>query len=141
MMHLKLLYPSDHEFTDQELRAWRKMMKSVGCMNITPYKKQELKVIFFKLNGFIFFRLFVQKSLTGIENRSHIISQIARSLWRTPVTEYFSDFAIKADHFRKKMKVINVEPNKKKRGGKKKVKKLRPPRQEYIVENYFAQEI
>ncbi|GES91818.1 hypothetical protein GLOIN_2v1535567 [Rhizophagus clarus] len=43
MMHLKPLYPLDYEFTDQELRAWRKMMKSVGCTNITPYKKQESK--------------------------------------------------------------------------------------------------
>ncbi|PKC56644.1 hypothetical protein RhiirA1_429005 [Rhizophagus irregularis] len=26
-----------------KLHAWRKMMKSVGCTNITPYKKQKLK--------------------------------------------------------------------------------------------------
>ncbi|CAB4381974.1 unnamed protein product [Rhizophagus irregularis] len=26
-----------------ELRAWRKMMKSVGCTNLTPYKKQKSK--------------------------------------------------------------------------------------------------
>ena len=55
MVHLKPLYPPDYEFTDRELRAWRKMMKSVGCTNITPYKRQELKVIFFfELNDFIF---------------------------------------------------------------------------------------
>jgi hypothetical protein len=46
MVHLKLLYPPDYKFTDRELRAWRAMMKSVGCTNITPYKKQELKVSF-----------------------------------------------------------------------------------------------
>ncbi|CAB4435616.1 unnamed protein product [Rhizophagus irregularis] len=43
MTHLKPLYPPNYEFTDRELRAWRKMMKSVGCTNITPYKKEESK--------------------------------------------------------------------------------------------------
>jgi hypothetical protein len=46
MSHLKPLYPPNYEFTDRELRAWRKMMKSVGCTNITPYEKEESKVSF-----------------------------------------------------------------------------------------------
>ena len=47
--HLKPLYPLNYEFNDRELRAWRKMMKSMSCTNITPYKKQKSKVSFLKL--------------------------------------------------------------------------------------------
>jgi hypothetical protein len=50
MAHLKPLYPPNYEFNDRELRAWRKMMKSVGCTNITPYEKQKSKVSFFGIN-------------------------------------------------------------------------------------------
>ncbi|CAB4490494.1 unnamed protein product [Rhizophagus irregularis] len=43
MAHLKPLYPPNYEFNDRELRAWRLMMKSVGCTNIMPYKKEKSK--------------------------------------------------------------------------------------------------
>jgi hypothetical protein len=42
--HLKTIYPSDYIFNDRELRAWRAMLRSVGCTNITPFKNDELKV-------------------------------------------------------------------------------------------------
>ncbi len=56
MAHLKPLYPPNHEFTDRELRAWRRMMKSVGCTDIMPYKRQESKVSIFELNNYIFIK-------------------------------------------------------------------------------------
>ncbi|GES74920.1 hypothetical protein GLOIN_2v1535567 [Rhizophagus clarus] len=43
MVHLKPLYPLNYKFNDRELRAWRLMMKSVGCTNIMPYKKEKSK--------------------------------------------------------------------------------------------------
>ena len=49
MTHLKPLYLLNYKFNDRELRAWRKMMKSVGCTNITPYKKQKSKVSYLEL--------------------------------------------------------------------------------------------
>jgi hypothetical protein len=55
--HLKKIYPSEHVFTDRELNAWRKMMKKVGCVEITPYKRNELKVS-------IFLKLCFQKNIT-----------------------------------------------------------------------------
>ena len=54
-MHLRSLYPPNHEFTDRELRAWRKMMRSVGCTDITPYKKQESKVNLYKVVEFDYY--------------------------------------------------------------------------------------
>jgi hypothetical protein len=37
--HLASIYPSNFEITDTILSAWRRMLKSVGCTNVTPYKK------------------------------------------------------------------------------------------------------
>ena len=56
MAHLKPLYPPNYEFTDWELRTWRRMMKSVSCTDITPYKRQESKVSIFELNNYIFIK-------------------------------------------------------------------------------------
>ena len=56
MAYLKPLYPPNHEFTDQELRVWRRMIKSMGCTDITPYKRQESKVSIFELNNYIFIK-------------------------------------------------------------------------------------
>lgn len=42
--HLASIYPEDYQITDKILGAWRRMMQYVGCTNITPYKKDELKV-------------------------------------------------------------------------------------------------
>jgi hypothetical protein len=69
MAHLKPLYPPNYEFTDRELRAWRKMMKSVGCTNITPYKKEESKVSFFK-----------NRSIMWIFTNNNLLFIIARIL-------------------------------------------------------------
>jgi hypothetical protein len=53
--HLKLIYPPEHEFTDRELRAWRTIMKSVGCTNITPFKNEEPMVNICKVIIFFIF--------------------------------------------------------------------------------------
>jgi hypothetical protein len=45
--HLKNIYPVDYVFTDREFRAWRAMMKKVGCTKISPYKRKESKVNMF----------------------------------------------------------------------------------------------
>ncbi|GES72774.1 hypothetical protein GLOIN_2v1767687 [Rhizophagus clarus] len=37
----KRLYPSDHKITDRELRAWKSMLKNVGCTRITPFNKEQ----------------------------------------------------------------------------------------------------
>jgi hypothetical protein len=37
--HLASIYSPHFEITDTILGAWRRMLKSVGCTNITPYKK------------------------------------------------------------------------------------------------------
>ena len=42
--HLASIYPTEYEITDDILRAWKRMMRYVGCTNITPYKKGESKV-------------------------------------------------------------------------------------------------
>ncbi|PKB97410.1 hypothetical protein RhiirA5_384682 [Rhizophagus irregularis] len=73
IMHLKPLYPLDHEFTDRELRAWRKMMKSVDCTNITPYKKQELKNL---LNG-------VDKKEAEFIKENNRLKMIIEKFWRS----------------------------------------------------------
>ncbi|RHZ59138.1 hypothetical protein Glove_365g253 [Diversispora epigaea] len=36
---LQKLYPSNYILDDHELRAWRTMLKAVGCVNITPFEK------------------------------------------------------------------------------------------------------
>ena len=38
------LYPSQYTFKDRELRAWKAMLKAVGCHEITPFTKDESKV-------------------------------------------------------------------------------------------------
>ena len=46
--HIKSIYPEDYVFTDREFRAWKAMMRKVGCTEISPYKRIESKVnIFF----------------------------------------------------------------------------------------------
>jgi hypothetical protein len=45
--HLKQIYPQNYQFSDRELSSWRRMMKNVGCTNITPHKKKESKVRYF----------------------------------------------------------------------------------------------
>ncbi|RHZ63157.1 hypothetical protein Glove_332g31 [Diversispora epigaea] len=41
---LKKLYSSNHTFDDYELRAWRMMLKAVGCVNITLFEINKSKV-------------------------------------------------------------------------------------------------
>jgi hypothetical protein len=43
---LSLLYPNDYIFSERELRAWRAMLHTTGCINITPFDKKESEVIF-----------------------------------------------------------------------------------------------
>ncbi|RHZ49726.1 hypothetical protein Glove_515g4 [Diversispora epigaea] len=38
---LKKLYPPNYILDDRELRAWKTMLKAVGCINITPFGKNE----------------------------------------------------------------------------------------------------
>ncbi|CAB4473753.1 unnamed protein product [Rhizophagus irregularis] len=96
IMHLKPLYPLDHEFTDRELRAWRKMMKSVDCTNITPYKKQELKPEFWtcsvdfnnESNALLY--LFNKNLLNGVDKKeaefikeNNRLKMIIEKFWRS----------------------------------------------------------
>ncbi|RHZ55862.1 hypothetical protein Glove_410g28 [Diversispora epigaea] len=43
---LAQIYPSDHQFTERELRVWRRIMKDVGCTNITPFSKDKSQLEF-----------------------------------------------------------------------------------------------
>jgi hypothetical protein len=47
--HLQQIYPPNYQFSDRELSSWRRMMKIVGCTNITPYKKKESTVSKFSI--------------------------------------------------------------------------------------------
>ncbi|CAG8825762.1 9476_t:CDS:2, partial [Cetraspora pellucida] len=40
---LSIIYPSTYELNENELRAWRGMLSSCGCADITPYSKSEHK--------------------------------------------------------------------------------------------------
>ena len=62
MTHLKPLYPPNYEFTDWELCAWKKMMKSIGYTNIMPYKKEESKVNF-RINKLLWFEILIKNKL------------------------------------------------------------------------------
>jgi hypothetical protein len=39
------LYPPNYEIGDREWRAWRAFIRNAGCVNITPFKKEESEVI------------------------------------------------------------------------------------------------
>jgi hypothetical protein len=43
---LVLLYPSGHIFSERETRAWRATLRAAGCVNITPFDKEESEVSF-----------------------------------------------------------------------------------------------
>ena len=43
-MALACIYPPNYTFVDYELHAWKKMLKDVGCVNITPFTKKESQV-------------------------------------------------------------------------------------------------
>jgi hypothetical protein len=46
---LSLLYPDDYIFSERELRAWRALLCAAGCVDITPFSKEESEVIIFFL--------------------------------------------------------------------------------------------
>ncbi|EXX69092.1 hypothetical protein RirG_099080 [Rhizophagus irregularis DAOM 197198w] len=37
----KKLYPSNHDINDRELRAWKSILKNVGCTKVTPFNKEQ----------------------------------------------------------------------------------------------------
>ncbi len=43
---LKHIYPEGYQFKERELRAWKALLRSIGCTNITPFDKDisEVKV-------------------------------------------------------------------------------------------------
>ncbi|CAG8587159.1 3641_t:CDS:2, partial [Diversispora eburnea] len=43
---LKKLYSSNHEINAREFRAWKAMLRNVGCEEITPFKKDQSQVEF-----------------------------------------------------------------------------------------------
>jgi len=40
------IYPPDYKMGDRELRAWKQMMRIVGCINITPFSKDISQVLY-----------------------------------------------------------------------------------------------
>ncbi|CAG8730189.1 21031_t:CDS:2, partial [Rhizophagus irregularis] len=40
----KKLYPSNHDINDRELRAWKSILKNVGCTKVTPFNKEQSEV-------------------------------------------------------------------------------------------------
>ncbi|CAG8805078.1 17144_t:CDS:2, partial [Dentiscutata erythropus] len=40
---LKKLYPSEHEINEREFRAWKTMLRNVGCVEITLFEKDQSK--------------------------------------------------------------------------------------------------
>lgn len=71
--HLKKIYPSEHVFTDRELNAWRRMMKKTGCVEITPYKRNESKVSWhfskIMLSKILLKKLFLVRGILDMCNR------------------------------------------------------------------------
>src|SRR3954451_2398306 len=47
------IYPPDYKFGIREFRAWKQMMRLVGCTNITPFPKNTSQVCL--LNFFLYF--------------------------------------------------------------------------------------
>ncbi|RIB25308.1 hypothetical protein C2G38_2138826 [Gigaspora rosea] len=43
---LQLIYPIEYEIGEQKFRAWKAMLKNVGCFDITPYEKDQSKFEF-----------------------------------------------------------------------------------------------
>ncbi|CAG8510644.1 8115_t:CDS:2 [Gigaspora rosea] len=41
---LALLYPDSYIFSEREIQAWRAMLCATGCINITPFGKEESEV-------------------------------------------------------------------------------------------------
>lgn len=41
---LQLIYPTEYEIGVREFRAWKAMLKNVGCSDVTPYEKDQSKV-------------------------------------------------------------------------------------------------
>ena len=41
---LTVLYPFNHKINDRELRAWKAMLRAVGCVEITPFNKEQSEV-------------------------------------------------------------------------------------------------
>ncbi|RIB23891.1 hypothetical protein C2G38_2169971 [Gigaspora rosea] len=41
---LQLIYPIEHEIGEREFRAWKAILKNVGCFDITPYEKDQSNV-------------------------------------------------------------------------------------------------
>src|SRR2546429_936353 len=46
---LDLLYPNGYIFSEREIRAWRAMLCATGCVNITPFDKNESEVGYYFL--------------------------------------------------------------------------------------------
>ncbi|RIB18915.1 hypothetical protein C2G38_2036515 [Gigaspora rosea] len=42
---LQLIYPIEHEIGERKFRAWKAMLKNVGCSDITPYEKDQSNVL------------------------------------------------------------------------------------------------
>jgi len=38
------LYPSNYEISNWEWHVWKIFVQNAGCTNITPFKKEELKI-------------------------------------------------------------------------------------------------
>ncbi|GBB93181.1 hypothetical protein RclHR1_21260002 [Rhizophagus clarus] len=38
---LKNIYPEEYQFKERELHAWKALLRSIGCTNITPFEKDK----------------------------------------------------------------------------------------------------
>lgn len=41
---LESIYPEGYQFKEREFRAWKALLRSIGCTNITPFNKNESEV-------------------------------------------------------------------------------------------------
>ena len=61
---LQLIYPTEYEIGDQKFRAWKAMLKNVGCFDITPYNKNQSEISFISINIMVYiYKLNCQKLL------------------------------------------------------------------------------
>lgn len=44
------VYPYNHTFNEREPRAWRALLKAMGCVEITPYSKDQSEYEFWTRN-------------------------------------------------------------------------------------------
>ncbi|RHZ80646.1 hypothetical protein Glove_134g144 [Diversispora epigaea] len=86
-LHKKLqkLYPPNYIFDVRELCAWRTMLKAIGCINITPFEKNESEYEFWTRNEI---SIIDQNILQDLYNNGFLqaipnyITNVSKEFWK-----------------------------------------------------------